>query len=68
MPKAILEFNLPEEQEEYKLTLKAGDWMMVCSEMDNWLRNRIKYENRNDLQEVRDVLLGLMNEYEVHNY
>lgn len=59
MPKAILEYNLPEEKDEYQLALNAASYQAALQELDNWLRAQIKYANRADsttLQEVRDKL------------
>ena len=42
--KAILEFNLPEDQPEFNNALKGGDWKHVCWEMDQYLRKRVKYD------------------------
>ena len=36
--KAILEFDLPQDNQEFKLATKASDWWHVCWEMDQWLR------------------------------
>ncbi len=47
--KAILEFNLPEEQYEFNNAIKGGDWKHVCWEMDQLLRKHIKYDE--DLKE-----------------
>ena len=41
--KAILEFNLPEDQPEFNNAIKGGDWKHVCWEMDQWLRVQYKY-------------------------
>ena len=41
--KAILEFNLPEDNQEFKLATKGKDWWNVCWEMDQWLRAQYKY-------------------------
>jgi len=53
--KAILEFNLPEEEAEHKLALDGGKWMSVCHEFDHWLRSIHKYADRETLkvEEVR---------------
>ena len=32
--KAILEFNLPEDNQEFKLATKGSYWWHVCWEMD----------------------------------
>ncbi len=53
--KAILEFNLPEENAEHKLALDGGKWMSVLHELDQWLRSIAKYEDRKTvtIEEVR---------------
>lgn len=53
--KAILEFNLPEEEAEHKLALDGGKWMSVCHELDRWLRSIQKHSERETLKvgEVR---------------
>ncbi len=47
--KAILEFNLPEDQPEFNAAIKGGDWKHICWEMDQLLRKHIKYDE--DLKE-----------------
>ena len=42
--KAILEFNLPEDQPEFNTAIKGGDWKHVCWQMDQYLRQRVKYD------------------------
>ena len=42
--KAILEFNLPEDQPEFNNAIKGGDWKNVCWQMDQYLRKRVKYD------------------------
>jgi hypothetical protein len=43
--KAILEFNLPEDQPEFNTAIKGSDWKHVCWEMDQYLRKRVKYDD-----------------------
>jgi len=43
--KAILEFNLPEDQPEFNNAIKGGDWKHVCWQMDQYLRKRVKYDD-----------------------
>jgi hypothetical protein len=72
--KAILEFNLPEDQPEFNTAIKGGDWKHVCWQMDQLLRGHIKLNE--DLKEdevkmleyVRDELYGFMNENNVDLY
>jgi len=56
--KAILEFNLPEDREAFEIASKAMDWALLAWDIDQFMRNKIKYEQDRDgiLQLVRDRL------------
>lgn len=41
--KAVLEFNLPEEQEAFELAVAAHKYRTVLTEFDQSLRDDIKY-------------------------
>ena len=43
MPKALLEFNLPEEEPEHRDALDGTNWKLVAWDIDQLLRNAIKY-------------------------
>ena len=62
--KAILEFNLPEEKEEFDVASKGMDWALLVLHIDQFIRNKIKYEqDREDiLQLVRNELTFQMEE------
>jgi hypothetical protein len=68
--KAILEFNLPEDNDDFKLATKGKDWWNVCWEMDQWLRQQYKYmpdeeyskERYDTYYEAREKLFKLMSE------
>jgi D-ribose pyranose/furanose isomerase RbsD len=67
--KAILEFNLPDDQTEFTLTTNASNFWSVLWELDQDLRAKTKYasddlpEDKYDAyQEVRDKLHELMSE------
>lgn len=53
--KAILEFDLPEEDEAHKLALDGWKWKSVCSELAQWLRSIHKHTDQETLtvEEVR---------------
>jgi hypothetical protein len=55
---AILKFNLPEDNEEFAIATKAMDWSLLVLDIDQFIRNKIKYEQDKDgiLQLVRDRL------------
>jgi len=56
--KAILEFKLPEDKEEYDTASRGMDWALLVLDIDQFIRNKIKYEQDKDgiLQLVRDRL------------
>ena len=63
--KAILEFNLPEDEEQFDAANRGMDWALVVWDLDQLLRNKLKYEEhvtdiRKTLEEVREVLYDLM--------
>ena len=56
--KAKLEYNLPEDQEQFNVATKAMDWSLLVLHIDGFIRNKIKYEQDRDgaLQLVREEL------------
>ena len=59
--KAILEFNLPEEEEQFNVASKGMDWALIVWELDQTLRNKLKYgdllpNTRAELEEIRNTL------------
>jgi len=64
---AQLIFNLPEEQEEFEMASNAIKYSIVLSDIDNYLRSKIKYTDLTDEQykvyeEVREQLWNYLNE------
>jgi hypothetical protein len=45
MPKAIYEFNLPEEQQDFEEFLCAPTYRRAFSEVWEKLRNKVRYED-----------------------
>ena len=41
--KAILEFELPEDKQDFDFATQGSDWWNVCWEMDQWLRGQMKH-------------------------
>ena len=60
--KATLEFNLPEDSSEFEIAARSMNWALVVWDLDSFLRNRIKYDDKEELQEVRDYLTFLLND------
>ena len=59
--KATIEFNLPEEEEQFNAANKGMDWALLTWDMDNILRDKLKYgkllpNTRAELEEIRDTL------------
>ena len=58
--KAILEFNLPEDNQEFELHTKALKMFSTLWDFDIWLRSEIKYNNQEQYEPVREKLRELM--------
>ena len=66
--KAKLEFNLPEDKDEFNVASKAMDWALIAWDIEQHCRDWIKYENHEfktieeALQGVRDMVQDVMDE------
>lgn len=67
--KATLEFNLPNDRENFELAVNSSYYYTVIFEMDQYLRSRIKYaeddesdDTINAFQNARDKLHEFMAE------
>ena len=62
--KAILEFELPTDREEYVAASRGMEWALLVWHIDQFIRNKIKYEQDRDgvLQLVRNELNFQMEE------
>lgn len=67
--KAILEFNLPDDQTEFDLAISGNKFWNVLYELDQELRTKTKYapddlpqDKYDAYQEVRNLLRELMSE------
>jgi hypothetical protein len=65
--KAILEFELPEDKQDFDFATQGSDWWNVCWQMDQWLRGQTKHspDSMSDdtykaLEECRDKLRELI--------
>lgn len=72
--KAILEFNLPEDQPEFNTAIQGSDWKHVCWEMEQYLRKKVKYddslseEQREVYEDMREEFNSIMNENNLDLY
>ena len=63
--KATLEFNLPEEQEDFNHANNGFNYYMALVEMDQWLRAEYKYNDKEEMYEVREKLREIILENNV---
>ncbi|NBX73272.1 MAG: hypothetical protein EBQ89_03120 [Alphaproteobacteria bacterium] len=59
MARGIIEFNLNEESNEFKLALNAKEIMSVLWELDQELRSRTKYASDTTSEEVIEALISI---------
>lgn len=62
--KATLEYNLPDDELNFYVAVNSLSWFSTVSDLDTWLRNKIKYEGK-DWQEIRDYLHELLDEKDI---
>lgn len=66
--KAILEFVLPEEEQEFKEATNGRYWNLVVWEMHQWLRTKTKHGDLTDgeyaiYEGLHNLLWDLIDEY-----
>jgi hypothetical protein len=54
---AILKFNLPEENPEFRLAVNASKWYSVVWDIDQHLRSETKYAPDSMPEEVYEALI-----------
>ena len=68
--KAILEFILPDDKTEFDTASKAMDWAILAWDIEQYIRNRLKYQTekldtssaKEELEILRKELHDLMEE------
>jgi hypothetical protein len=63
--KATLEFNLPEEKDEYDFANNGINYYSALVEFDQWLRSEYKYNGNEAMVKVRKKLNEFINENNV---
>ena len=60
---AILKFDLPEDKEDFEVASKAMDWSILAWDIDQYIRNRLKYQTEKlDTSSAKEELELLRNE------
>lgn len=63
--KATLEFNLPEDQDDFNYANNGFKYYLSLVEMDEWLRAEYKYNDKEEMYEVREKLRQIILENNV---
>lgn len=63
--KATIEYNLPDDQEDFNHATNGFNYYMALVEMDQWLRSEYKYNGREEMYEVREMLREIISENNV---
>ena len=64
--KAILEFILPDDKAEFDTATKAMDWAILAWDLEQYMRNRLKYQTEKlDTSSAKEELELIRNE--LHN-
>ena len=63
--KATLEFNLPEDRDDFNYANNGFNYYMALVEMDEWLRAEYKYNDKEEMYEVRNKLREIILENNV---
>jgi hypothetical protein len=69
--KAVLEFNLPDEQAEHYCAIKGQDMLNVLFELKSELRSMLKYGDLPEQQyeiveKIQDFLISSLNDHEIN--
>jgi hypothetical protein len=65
MPKAVLEFNLPEEEQEHRDAIEGTSWKLTVWDLDQILHNALKH-GCDQCQDNRDAAFEYIRN-ELHN-
>jgi len=63
--KKIIEFNIPEDNEEFELYNNAPRLNSIVYELHLWLRSKRKYEFNDKFIEVEDFLNEMLKEFNI---
>jgi len=63
--KATLEYNLPEDQEDFNYATNGFNYYHALYEFDQWLRSEYKYNGKEEMYEVRNKLREIISDNNV---
>lgn len=67
MPKGVLSFDLPEEEQEFRIAQDAGQWQAVMMDILEHIRSQLKYQNLPDkkaaaYEEFRELIWNTLSD------
>ena len=63
---AILKFTLPDDKAEFDTATKAMDWAILAWDLDQYIRNRLKYQSEKlDTSSAKEELEIIRNELHI---
>lgn len=70
MPKAILEFNLPEETKEFRMAENGDNYFLAITDILNRFRALFKYTELTEQErliytKIQEEIYGILEDYEV---
>jgi hypothetical protein len=68
--KVTIEFNLPDDEYEYRNSVKANEMYNALWDIKNNLRNKLKYGDLSEseyktIESIQDKFFEILNEYEI---
>lgn len=64
--KAVLEFDLPTDKEEFERATKAVSYSLVLWDLDRYLRSKIDNDDTGIYQKVRDELFEILYKHNIN--
>lgn len=67
MPKGVLSFDLPEEEQEFRTAQDAGEWRVVVLDVLEHLRSQLKYQELSEqkaaaYEEFRELIWNTLSD------
>lgn len=69
--RAVLEFNLPEDENEHRMAIHARNFVFAFDDFWNWLRDQVKHvelENRPSIEQVREKFYECLNNHHLSEF
>ena len=67
MPKGVLSFDLPEEEQEFRMAQESAEWRIVLMDILEHIRSQLKYQNLPDhkaaaYEECRELIWNTLSD------